>query len=310
MVLYRVHAEARLDKYYSTLCSKATLFQAVLYALMIIPPLFVALTTNEFWQSTSSYREQPRVTLQEDALVQLGGREVNGSGSGLRAWSTIASFLGQDSEELFDPDIMVSEEDLSNDTQTDSLDLRLEFTELDIEVHSVQMILFFQLEFSRFSSVIVQSLVYTSQSWPVAASGMSVLGELGLNQRLPLPSSGRVEQYSSAVINSSGLLTEDYGISDILREYNRRNLTTILQAPHIVWESGSTGNFTITVKLQYPDHTVTYYPNFWQRLKFAWVQYLAVFVVFWWVLSVVQSFVFQNKVILTVTQRKDKPHKH
>ena len=35
-------------------------------------------------------------------------------------------------------------------------------------------------------------------------------------------------------------------------------VTTILQAPHIVWESGSTGNFTITVKLQYPDHTVTY----------------------------------------------------
>ena len=47
------------------------------------------------------------MTLQEDALVQLGGREVNGSGSGLRTWSTIASFLGQDSEELFDPDIMV-----------------------------------------------------------------------------------------------------------------------------------------------------------------------------------------------------------
>ena len=43
----------------------------------------------------------------------------------------------------------------------------------------------------------------------------------------------------------------------------------------------------------------TYAPGFWQLIKFAWVQYLAVLVVFWWVLRYVQSFVFENQVILT-----------
>jgi len=54
----------------------------------------------------------------------------------------------------------------------------------------------------------------------------------------------------------------------------------------------------------------TYTPGFWQLIKFAWVQYLAVLVVFWWVLSHVQSFVFENQIILTSQHNTNKLHKH
>lgn len=53
----------------------------------------------------------------------------------------------------------------------------------------------------------------------------------------------------------------------------------------------------------------TYAPGFWQLIKFAWVQYLAVLVMFWWVLSYVQSFVFENQVILTSRHNTNKSHK-
>ena len=76
---------------------------------------------------------------------------------------------------------------------------------------------------------------------------------------------------------------------------------------YVVWESGDSGNFTIDVELRYPSMTVLYYPGFWQLLKFAWIQYLAILVVFWRVLSYVQAFVFKNQIILTV-KRKDKLH--
>ena len=75
-----------------------------------------------------------------------------------------------------------------------------------------------------------------------------------------------------------------------------------------VWSNEPGTSFTIQVELRYPPFTVSYQPNFWQYLKFAWVQYLAILVVFWWVLSYVQSFVFENQVILTVTQKTDKLH--
>ena len=38
--------EPLLGKYYSTLCSKATLFQVAIYSLIIIPPFFIAYATN------------------------------------------------------------------------------------------------------------------------------------------------------------------------------------------------------------------------------------------------------------------------
>lgn len=46
MVLFRVHSEPALDKYYSTVFSRATFFRIFIYALLIIPPFFIAYDTN------------------------------------------------------------------------------------------------------------------------------------------------------------------------------------------------------------------------------------------------------------------------
>lgn len=81
----------------------------------------------------------------------------------------------------------------------------------------------------------------------------------------------------------------------------------VVENPYLVWERGDSGNFTIDVELRYPSMTVIYNPGFWQLLKFAWIQYLAILVVFWRLLSYVQAFVFKNQIILTV-KRKDKLH--
>ena len=73
------------------------------------------------------------------------------------------------------------------------------------------------------------------------------------------------------------------------------------------WESGSGTNFTIQLNLRYPIQTITYTPGFWQLIKFAWIQYLAILIVFYTVLRWVQSFVFLNQIIYTV-RLKEKPH--
>ena len=46
MVLYRVYSEPFVNKYYSTICSYATLFQVVSYCLVLVPPIFLAYVTN------------------------------------------------------------------------------------------------------------------------------------------------------------------------------------------------------------------------------------------------------------------------
>ena len=41
----------------------------------------------------------------------------------------------------------------------------------------------------------------------------------------------------------------------------------------------------------------TYRPGFWETIKGAWIQYVSVLLVFLWVFTRVQTFVFQNQVL-------------
>lgn len=75
--------------------------------------------------------------------------------------------------------------------------------------------------------------------------------------------------------------------------------------PMAVWENANAPeNFTLELKLSYPVFDVVYMPGFWQLVKFAWIQYLAIFWVFWFLLSKVQSFVYHNQVVLTLSGKK------
>ncbi len=106
MVLYRVHSEPSLDKYYSTICSRATIFQIVIYATLIIPAFFIAYSTNgelvlnnahlngpfiktkltDFWLYTSSYKEQPDVNYLNQLFIQISGADGT---SVPNTWSTL-----------------------------------------------------------------------------------------------------------------------------------------------------------------------------------------------------------------------------
>ncbi len=67
----------------------------------------------------------------------------------------------------------------------------------------------------------------------------------------------------------------------------------------MVFEAGKSDNFSLEVELVYPPLTVTYVPGFWQLVKFAWIQYLSIVLLFWLVLRNAQDFVFKNQIILT-----------
>ena len=68
------------------------------------------------------------------------------------------------------------------------------------------------------------------------------------------------------------------------------------------------GCFSLWVFLDCETLPLTYTPGFWQVVKLAWVQYLAVMVVFLYALHWVQGFVFHNQIILTIRHRTDKCH--
>ena len=71
-------------------------------------------------------------------------------------------------------------------------------------------------------------------------------------------------------------------------------------------------SFTVHVQLRIPDEIVRYVPGFWEMIKYAWVQYISVVLIIYFVILQLQDFLFSNGVLQTTvthaqtTSRKPK----
>jgi len=96
---------------------------------------------------------------------------------------------------------------------------------------------------------------------------------------------------------------EQFKFDEVLNRYNQRNVTTRLTNEYLIWERGGSpaSGFPFTVKLtvNYPTQTLTYHPGFWQMMKWAWIQYLSIFIVFVYLMRSIKTFVYTRQVLPT-----------
>merc|ERR1711988_454542 len=95
---------------------------------------------------------------------------------------------------------------------------------------------------------------------------------------------------------------------DVLRQYSQRNITTAFEANYPLW-TPSTGDsdtshpgqtFDISVRVRIPaKQAVLYLPAVSEMLKFAWLQYLGMFVIVGIVVEICVNFIFRYQVVDT-----------
>ena len=61
--------------------------------------------------------------------------------------------------------------------------------------------------------------------------------------------------------------------------------------------------FTVSVSLRYVEASFEYSPGFWETLKWAWVQYLALFIPVLMALNRVKSFAFTRNLFYTAMSK-------
>uniref|UniRef100_A0A8C5ZII3 Transmembrane protein 231 n=1 Tax=Marmota marmota marmota TaxID=9994 RepID=A0A8C5ZII3_MARMA len=117
---------------------------------------------------------------------------------------------------------------------------------------------------------------------------------LGL-QALLTPGPPAVSQVS--VINGTSPFAYDYDLIHIVAAYQERNVTTVLNDANPIWLVGRAAEapFVINAVIRYPVE-----PGFWEMVKFAWVQYVSILLIFLWVFKRIKIFVFQNQVVTTI----------
>lgn len=78
-----------------------------------------------------------------------------------------------------------------------------------------------------------------------------------------------------------------------------------------LWNHGYERNldkFTIDIKLNYQDDLFHYIPGFWCTMKWAWIQYLSIYIVFYWIIQKIRCFVFHNQITSSMVFTEIKSH--
>ncbi|XP_062245165.1 transmembrane protein 231 [Platichthys flesus] len=307
MAFYEVYSHPALVRYKTSVCTKASVFLVVVLGLTYIAPLLVAYRSQGFWIKVSSYEEQPVVRYQYQALLVA----ATGPLGDYVAWSTFPNLNHMLGAKLRIPVVSVREEDTNQDGKFDLLTFKLQLP-LNAEEHvtSVQLLLSFSYQLFRMSTVVMQSLVYVQHSSSVPGAKLFISGDLRLQQRTPLPHRGLYNVYNVSVIDGSSPFASAYDLEDIIRRYQERNLTTVLSCPMPVWTVGRAAGspFELNAEIRYPVEVITYRPGFWETIKFAWIQYVSVLLIFVWLFERIQRYVFQNQVLTTVPIPVGKAH--
>ncbi|XP_053305353.1 transmembrane protein 231 [Spea bombifrons] len=299
MALYEIYSHPALIQYRSRVCSKATLFLLLVLGLTYIPPLLVAYRSHGFWLKQSTYEEQPNVRFRYEALLIA----MNDLSGGYVAWSTFQEFNSLVGDRLRLPLVSAREEDKNQDGKMDQLYFRLELPLQATEnIYGVQLILTFSYQLYRMSTFVMQSMVLIQHSSPIPGAQLYINGDLRLQQREPLKHQGLDTRYNFTVINGTSPFASAYELTNIIAVYQERNVTTILNNPSPAWLVGRAVSdpFVINAIIRYPVESISYLPGFWEMIKFAWIQYVSVLLIFLWVFERIKIFVFQNQVLTTV----------
>lgn len=107
------------------------------------------------------------------------------------------------------------------------------------------------------------------------------------------------------MIDSSSIYAEGYYLPTIFQDYTSRNLTTYINAPYTVWSTGrAVGQpFVLSATIAYPEEQFTYTPGFWYLIKWGWVQYVSVLLIFLFVFDRIKIFIYQNQLVTTIVHK-------
>ncbi|XP_078724697.1 transmembrane protein 231 isoform X2 [Lampetra fluviatilis] len=302
---YEVFSHPALVRYRTSFFSKASLFIVATLLLTYIPPLLVVYRSQGFWLRTASFVEQPTVNFNYNIMLLLETRSTP------IAWSTFEN-LNSLLPELRTPFVTAREEDVNLDGKADRLhcSLSMPMNAAD-EVVGVHLLLTFSYKLFRMPTLVMQSMALAQHSSPLHGSELSVNGDLRLRQREPLAHRGLDTRYNVSVVNGSSPFAEAYDFTEIIHAYQERNVSTVLGNTMAMWKSGraDTTPFVINLLIRYPEETILYQPGFWEQIKFGWVQYVSVLLIFHWVFQRIKTFVFENQVLRTIPINPFKIHR-
>eukprot|EP00698_Gefionella_okellyi_P003611 TRINITY_DN1338_c0_g1_i2.p1 TRINITY_DN1338_c0_g1~~TRINITY_DN1338_c0_g1_i2.p1 ORF type:complete len:308 (+),score=20.09 TRINITY_DN1338_c0_g1_i2:42-965(+) len=293
-----VYEEPIRRRYYARVLSRAFWTQFFLIAFAIIFSFAVAYTTGDFWWREGLYTEQPRITYQDKAIVVLGGQTL---GSSL-IWTSYDKINQLIPSNFRVPDIQASVADTNFDglPESHTIEITMPLVSATESIFRVSALFFFDVTLQTKTRVLLQGAAYVDYSNVVPGAKLFVDGDLVLRQMTPFTPNTVRNVFATSIVNTSAIQSiEQATFQTILGAYNSRNDTTLYQQQYSTWIPGSAPTFTLSVRLRVNSWVIRYRPDFLEAVKFAWVQYVCVFLAVWFFIRPIQRFVYSEQIVPT-----------
>ncbi len=289
--------------YSSDILSLSSIISLVFLCFLIFVPLFIAYSTENFWQRVKIYQEQPYVKLNEKYFISTIEKDNNNIPSSKFYTSSyeINEKINTISEEylITDPIISISNFDENGDSFNDKIKIKLSF--LAYKLENIKLMFFFDYYLQNKVRFYMESMMFLDLDIPENTNKITMNGELVLNQKSPISQTAIPKvlknEYLFEVDNES-----PYDMLELYNRYSKRNVTTKFEGdiffsnPHQN-NNNDDVNIEITININIPKlQDVCYYSSFAETIKEAWSQYIFIFIPFYFLIHFILSFILRNRV--------------
>jgi transmembrane protein 231 len=316
---FEIHREPMYRRYHATYCSGACCYALFFGVTLVLLPLFLAYNTTGFWYKDGTYYEQPRVTYRYQTITEMHGRRWDTVGSGGSVpfslyFSTTPALNRLHSDTLRSPVVKSAEFDDNHDGTNDRLEINLQMPlQANEDITSVSTMVLFDFALNERAKVKFDAAAVFSFDGASGIEEVSFGADVVMRQTWPLQVRGAQKSPYAAspllpVVLPEGTSASEYSIRSISEAMASRNFSAVTRnafttAVHsrsaaVTASQGSDmKSLTATINLRMPEQTVWFTPGVSEIFKWAWIQYLSMFAVVWFLLSRLSDFIFRHQLI-------------
>ena len=263
----------------------------------------------DFWNNEGVYYEQPNVEYNDELIMVVNDT---------RETKTFSSILYLN--QFFDPLLnipMIKYEifDDNHDGLNDTFKFKINFPVNNVKtITNIKLYLFFKYSLNtNIQGSIERTLCEVDINTPLGASYVKINGDLVLKQKFPLSSSTfSVGNYKENILNVSETYADntttylkndvtDFNIESKKEYFYNRDVYTVFDYSKVVIPYKNRDVVQIELTVNIP----SFQAIMWEipiaaKIKFAWVQFMALFIPVYVILRLIQFYIFKNRIFPSV----------
>ena len=278
--------------------------------MQITPEVNIILYKHlDFWNNEGVYYEQPNVEYNDELIMVVNDT---------RETKTFSSILYLN--QFFDPLLnipMIKYEifDDNHDGLNDTFKFKINFPVNNVKtITNIKLYLFFKYSLNtNIQGSIERTLCEVDINTPLGVSYVKINGDLVLKQKFPLSSSTfSVGNYKENILNVSETYADntttylkndvtDFNIESKKEYFYNRDVYTVFDYSKVVIPYKNRDVVQIELTVNIP----SFQAIMWEipiaaKIKFAWVQFMALFIPVYVILRLIQFYIFKNRIFPSV----------